>query len=142
MVFTRQELVPRHKYYVYLSVVLGSPTLHERHPYGAHFGEFIDRLEPMVHGLCQKGRKFLKLQRNLAKCLVCFLLVGLSNPSYFCTKKYQLKLMLILQYDLLSGNLVNSFLPFFSKHSHPTWLLKIFRLQPGGILQTVVGWKP
>ena len=23
-----------------------------------------------------------------------------------------------------------------------TWLLKILRLQPGGILQTVVGWKP
>ena len=23
-----------------------------------------------------------------------------------------------------------------------SWLLKIFRLQPGGILQTVVGWKP
>ena len=43
-------------------MVLCPPSLHERHPDGAHLGKFIDRIEPMVHRLSQKRRKFLVIE--------------------------------------------------------------------------------
>lgn len=45
-----------------LPMVFGSPALHKAHAYGAHFGEFIDGLETMVHRLCQQLSKFLVVE--------------------------------------------------------------------------------
>lgn len=45
-----------------LSVVLGAPALHKGHPNGAHLGELVDGLEPVVHALGQQGRKLLVIE--------------------------------------------------------------------------------
>ena len=45
-----------------LPVVLCAPALDKRHPDGAHLGQFIDRLKPMVHGLGQQGCKLLVIE--------------------------------------------------------------------------------
>ena len=44
---------------VYLSVVFSAPALDKGHADGAHLGELVDRLEPVVHGLGQQRRKLL-----------------------------------------------------------------------------------
>jgi len=36
-----------------LAMVLGAPPLDEAHPDRAHLGEFVDRLEAMVHRLTE-----------------------------------------------------------------------------------------
>ena len=45
-----------------LPVVLCAPALDKRHPDGAHLGQFIDRLKPMVHRLGQQGCKLLVIE--------------------------------------------------------------------------------
>lgn len=40
----------------------GAAHLHEAHSNGAHFGEFIHRLEPVVHRLCQELGKLLVVE--------------------------------------------------------------------------------
>ena len=44
---------------MYLSVVLSAPALDKGHADGAHLGQLVDRLEPVVHGLGQQRRKLL-----------------------------------------------------------------------------------
>ena len=43
-------------------MVLGAPTLHEGHPDGAHLGELVDRLEPVVDGLGEEGGELLVVE--------------------------------------------------------------------------------
>jgi len=63
-----------------LSVILGPPPLHERHPNGAHLSKFIDRLKPMVHRLCQERRKFLVIEDLQAATWWNFAYCGRVEP--------------------------------------------------------------
>ena len=49
-------------------MVLGTPTLHKRHADGAHLGQLVHRLEPVVDGLGQQGGELL--QNNISLRLV------------------------------------------------------------------------
>lgn len=58
-----------------LPVVLGAPPLDEAHADGAHLGQLVNRLEPVIHALGQKRRKLCVIEdlqrtacRNLAHC--------------------------------------------------------------------------
>lgn len=45
-----------------LAMVFCSPALDEAHAYGTHFRQLVDRLEAMVHRLCQQLSKFLVIK--------------------------------------------------------------------------------
>ncbi len=56
-----------------LTMILSAPALHKAHSNGAHLGEFVDGLEPLVDGLGQELSKLLIVEnlqtasgRNLA----------------------------------------------------------------------------
>lgn len=58
-----------------LSMVLGTPTLHETHSNGAHLGELVDRFKAMRYGAREKLGELLVREdlqraswRNLANC--------------------------------------------------------------------------
>ena len=46
----------------HLSVVLRAPALDEGHPYGAHLGQLVNCLEPVVHGLGEEGGELLVVE--------------------------------------------------------------------------------
>ena len=57
----------------YLSVVFSAPTLHKRHPDGAHLGQLVHSLEAVVDGLSEQSGELLVIEnfqtaagRNLA----------------------------------------------------------------------------
>ena len=45
-----------------LSVILSAPTLDEGHPDGAHLGQLVDGLEPVVDGLREESGKLLVVE--------------------------------------------------------------------------------
>jgi len=45
-----------------LPVILSPPPLHEGHPDGAHLGEFVHSLEPMVDGLGEESGELLVVE--------------------------------------------------------------------------------
>ena len=58
-----------------LSVILCPPSLHEGHTDGAHLGQFVDCLEPVVDSLLQHLVELVSVEdheiisrRNLADC--------------------------------------------------------------------------
>ena len=50
------------KIHTYLSVVLGAPSLHEGHSDGAHLGQLVHCLEPVVDGLGEQGGELLVVE--------------------------------------------------------------------------------